>query len=348
MTGSNQEQGSGKNSLNIQVGRDFIVGVSTGEARQIADDVFKVNFLQLQGEARIIGQERVKELIEEFFIKFKKEDPALLGVFKDPNMQYALFTAQRDYALSGNEDLRALLVNILIDRTKMNDHNLKKIVLNEAIQVASKLTSKQLDAITLRFLITYCLNAGINSVNSFNQYLKSHLIPFCSDLTFENSDYQHIDYLRCGSIGVITKNMHSFLINNYAGVLSVGFNDEVVNSLALTEQQYQKLVIPCFRNEKKLQICALNDSALDYMANQCELDKEKSAQVKKMQKEHLLTKEDLVQQLFLISPRLSQLSEIWDNTSLGTLQLTTVGIALAHAHIKKILNIELDLGDWIK
>lgn len=53
MEKNNQDQRSGDNSTNVQAGGNVtIVGVTYNEVRQIAADVFKANFLTLQGSPK--------------------------------------------------------------------------------------------------------------------------------------------------------------------------------------------------------------------------------------------------------------------------------------------------------
>lgn len=49
-----------------------------------------------------------------------------------------------------------------------------------------------------------------------------------------------------------------------------------------------------------------------------------------------------------IDPLLNDLIYTWKSTGLGRLQLTTVGIVLARANIKKIVGSDLELSIWIK
>lgn len=51
-----------------------------------------------------------------------------------------LFSAQKEHARIGDEDLGDLLVQLLVDRTKVRDRNLVQIALNESLEVAPKLT----------------------------------------------------------------------------------------------------------------------------------------------------------------------------------------------------------------
>lgn len=263
-------------------------------------------------------------------------------------MQYALFTAQRDYARSGKKDLKMLLVDILVERAKVGSNELKKIVLNEALQVAPKLTTQQLNALSIRFLILYSINNSINSLETFNDYLKKQLSPFCKELAKENSDYQHIEYASCGTVTILQGHIYDAFKRNYSGILSNGFNEEAITPLLLSPQQRKKLITLCLRDNTKFQVSAINDESINSAAKECGLDENKIVQLKDLQNAHLLTKEALEKEMSNLDPKFSELFHTWNNSGLGNLQLTTVGIALAHANIKKTIGIDLDLGIWIK
>lgn len=61
-----------------------------------------------------------------------------------------------------------------------------------------------------------------------------------------------------------------------------------------------------------------------------------------------MSADEIKDELVQIDPQFQNLIDIWKNTGLGRLQLTSVGIALAHANIKNIIGVELDLGIWIR
>lgn len=349
MVKNNQDQCAGDNSTNIQAGGDvIIVGLTYNDVRQIADDVFKANFLMLQGEARSIAQQRAEELITSFLVELQKEKDIEMDAAKDPDMQYVLFTAQRDYARSGNKDLEMLLVDILVQRVKIGNDELKKIVLNEAIQIAPKLTIKQLNAISVRFLVASSMQNGIVNIETWNSYLKNHLAPFCAELAKENSDYQHIEYTSCGSVSIMQSNILDMLKKSYSGVLSRGFDSDDIKLLSLTPEQNNKIFRSCLRNDKKMQISAINDAAITTMAKGLGLTDVKILELINLQNKHLLSNEEIEQILLNADPKFSELLNVWNNSGLGRLQLTTVGIALAHANIKKTICTNLDLGEWIK
>lgn len=347
MDKNNQDQRSGNHSTNIQAGGNVtVVGISYEDAKQIALDVFKTNFLSLQGEAQKIALQRAEELVLAFLEKLQKEKVSL-DAAKDPDMQYILFSAQRDYARSGKDNLQMLLVDILVERAKTGDE-LKKIVLNEAIQVAPKLTLKQLNAISIRFLIAESRSLRINNIESFQTYLKSTLIPFCSELAKERSDYKHIEYAGCGTVGLLSSDIYAYLKGNYSGVLSVGFDETSITPLALSTSQRNKLIIPCLRDKSKFQIAAINEESIGVAAQELNLNQNQITQIKDLHNKHLLSNEEIEKSLISLDSKFSKLIRTWNSSGLGRLELTTVGIALAHANIKKAIGIDHDLGVWIK
>src|SRR4026209_709950 len=115
--GNEQSQTSGDNSVNIQ-GEDVTLnlGVNYSEARQIALDVFDANFYKLSQAAAEMAKQRAREIIDDFLSKLAERNPVASENTKDPDVQYAIFTAQREYARSGDKDLSDILVDILVDR----------------------------------------------------------------------------------------------------------------------------------------------------------------------------------------------------------------------------------------
>jgi len=93
-----QKQGSGDNSTNLQ-GKEIVInqGISYSDAKEIALDVFKGNFLQLKEEAAIIAQNRAEEITEDFLNHLNDRNPEAIKEFEQPAMQDALFTAQKEY-----------------------------------------------------------------------------------------------------------------------------------------------------------------------------------------------------------------------------------------------------------
>ncbi|HHF7349728.1 TPA: LPO_1073/Vpar_1526 family protein [Legionella feeleii] len=348
-----QSQVAGDNSTNAQAGRDInILGVTVTEARQIAQDVFDANFLKLSGEASSIAITRAKELINDFLVRCREESVTakadMIEFAKDPDFQYVLFTAQKDYARSGRKELKDMLVDILVKRADSKGSDLRKIVLNEAIEVAPKVTQSQLNIISLSFLLLHSINQGVNNIETFNNYLKEQILPFCDNLTEHNSDYQHISYTRCGTTSAFGASLYDSVRRQYCGVLNTGFDSTAIAQLNLSTEQKSKVIITCLRNPSKLQVNAINSERLAILVHEINLSTDQHNTLKGLLENNVINEESFNSELLSLSPNLGMLIDAWKKTPLNSLQLTSVGIALAQANIKKTISEDLDLSIWIR
>ncbi len=350
----NQSQTSGNSSNNLQAGGNITIGASYTEIKQIAQDIFNTNFLILRGEAKSIAENRANEIVDDFLSKYHDKiastsnETDMLDAAKDPDFQYALFATQRDYARSGKKELKEMLVDILMQRAECKDNELRKIVLNEAIEVAPKVTQRQLNIISLSFLLMHSINHGVINIETFNNYFKEQILPFCGDLTEHNSDYQHISYARCGTTSQFGTSLFDAVKRQYCGVLTTGFDEPAIAQLNLNTEQRNKSIITCLRNSSKLQVNAINLDRLDKLAHEINLSTDQLNALKGLLENNVINQESFNSELLSLSPNFGILIDAWQKTPLKSLQLTSVGIALAQANIKKTINKDLDLSIWIK
>ena len=344
---TDQAQKSGDNSVNIMVGSVTQTGLSYTDAKALFFDLFKANFPALQQTAKEVAEERAGELIGKYVDKLAQEHPQGLAAAKDPDMQYAILSAQRAYARNGKKELGDLLVDILVERTKRNSEELKRIVLNESIEVAHKLTEAQINAMTVCFICGYTINRGVGNIVMFYDYLKTYIKPFCVGLTRNRSDYQHLVYAGCGTISIGSKDLHDIMTGTYQAAFVKGFDKVEISSLGLTQDQESKLLIPCFRDPNKFQINAINEQAFDEAAKAVSLTDDQKNRLKSTNR-RLLSKTEFLTELGGIDPVLSDMFDCWDHSDLKSLDLTSVGIAISIANIKKTTGITYRLDTWIK
>ena len=81
--------------------------------RSVALDVFRANFLELQGVAADVASERAVAITESFLAQLQARAPEYVQSAADPDMQRAIFSAQREFACSGEQDLEEALVDLL-------------------------------------------------------------------------------------------------------------------------------------------------------------------------------------------------------------------------------------------
>ena len=198
-------QKSGKNLIDhsVSIQSQSIVlrqGISYAEARTIAIDVYKDNFLRLRNDAAKLAIQRAEELTDSFLSELHRRKPEAISSMSDPGMQTTLFAAQKEYARTGDQDLEQLLVDLLVDRATQEQQSIERIVLDGSINVAPKLTVVHLDSLSVVLLLTRTKQESIQTPSKFKNYLQDTLLPFIDNLSGEMSCYEHLEYAGCGSI----------------------------------------------------------------------------------------------------------------------------------------------------
>jgi hypothetical protein len=351
MNGQVQKQESGDSSTNLQ-GQTINItqGISYSDAKEIALDVFKTNFPKLSDEAAEKVFSRVEEFTVNFLEKLIHKGKLLINNLNDPGIQVSLLEAQKGYAKTGDKDLEDLLIDILVERTSITERNIDQIVLEESLQIASKLTAENMDALTINFLVLQTRKQNMTSLDNLKKYFEIEILPFLLTLSSDSSCYEHIEYSGCGSIMIIgTRNsIESIFKKNYKGLFCKGFDNENFIKEIGDLSEYNSLIIQSLHHPEKLQINALDESTLNELANKLGLSKEKHTKLVTFFNQNLMEDSDVKELIKRLVPGTDILFELWDNSKLSKLTLTTVGISIAQANFRRRTGIKLDLSTWIK
>ena len=221
-----QTQKAGDESVNVQAESITInTGLSVSDAREIAIGVFRENFLELRDEAADVAFERARVFTDDLVEKLAAE-PGLLDAARDPDYQYGLFTAQREYARTGDDDLGATLTDLLVRRAGHNERTLLQVALNEAIPTVGKLTSDQFSILSVLFLVRYTHWGAIVDFAALASMLDESIGPFIDDLPPTLASLQHLEYAGCGSIGIGEIRIEEAFSKAYPGTFSKGLTVE--------------------------------------------------------------------------------------------------------------------------
>lgn len=343
-----QTQKSGDNSTNIQANK-YIVhkGVPYSEVKEIALDVFKANFYELAGRASDVARERAEQITDEFLQKLKRENPQGFTESEDPDFQLALFTVQKEYARHGDKELGDLLVDLLVDRSKHDQRNIMQIVLNESLSVAPKLTEDQLAALTVIFVFRYTQNSQVGNDQSLGEYFDQHIGPFVKRLSKNSPCYQHLQYTGCGSIGIGSIALEKIIGGTYQGLFLKGFEQSEIKSRAIACGLDGRIFIPCINNTDKLQIKAINKDTLGKYLTTLSIPHDDTTKMALLFDVNKMSKVEVRQKCVSIRPYMSEVFDVWNASAMKNFSLTSVGISIGHANLKKIIGEFSDLSIWI-
>lgn len=343
------KQEGGDNSTNLQ-GQTIVInnGITYEDAKGIALDVFKSNYLELSTKAADTAKQRAEELVDDFLQQIATRKPEAINTMEDPGMQYAIFSAQKEYAKTGDKNLSDMLVDILVDRASIPERNLKQIVLDESLQIAPKLTISQIDTITLIFILKYTQNNGINNLPALNSYLLQYLYPFIHTLSKENSLYQHIEYTGCGTVSLGESKIETLFLNKYKGLFVKGFTIEELKISIDDYERYSEIFTTCLHDNSRLQINAMSEEVLEENLRGNNIDENKRAKFKSLFNQYLMSQDEVKNYLEKQVDFMNKLFDFWDNSSMKNLTLTSVGIAIATANLRRKTGISVNLDIWIK
>lgn len=224
----------GNNSNNnTQVSGDMTTyncGISYQDAKEIAKDVFDKNFPQLIGEAQKIVEEKIEKFNNEILKEVKESEKKFhLENFKSPDFLYILYKAQEAYVRSDDDNFENIIKKSILERGKLIENSLKKIILNEAIMTINRLTKTQLEALGLIFQIKRTVKSSLNfdkkhlKRNDLGQYLEMENKDYVEIILpkynlelikrFTHLDAEHLIYSNCCSGNAIFDFFKNFKIS---------------------------------------------------------------------------------------------------------------------------------------
>lgn len=344
---SKQVQKSGNSSVNIQAGQ-ITVGVNYEDAKAIFLDLFKSNFHQLSDIAKDTAQKRAEEITSEFLDELIKKNPEGLNSTREPDFQYALFTVQKEYAKSGDKDLGSILVDILVDRSKEVNRNLMQIVLNESLQTASKLTNDQYAALSVMFVLKYTRYSRMLNFKEFSDYIDRMLSPFVPELVKEAACYQHLEYAGCGTIRFALPGLSAILLKNYPLLFVKPFSKEELADLFSQEPSLSTMITPSRNDNDQVEPYITDEAIIREISRQSNIEDSTIDDFIASMRKHAMNAQEAKDYAIKAHPCMTILYDVWENSHVKDMALTSVGIAIANANIRRVLGNQLDLSIWIK
>lgn len=344
---SNQGQHADGQSLALQAGRDVNIGLSYSDVKEIALDVYRANFYQLSGLAKQEAASRAEEITREFLDKLERENPDGFRQANDPGFQYALYTAQKEHARSGNKDLSALLVDLLVDRTKHQSRDFVQIVLDESLSTAPKLTNSQLASLAAVFFLRYTENNLLGTHESFCLNLDRFLAPLVASITKSVASFQHLEFSGCGAIAVTEISLEGVFSDRYKGLFMKGFEAGAIEDQGVTLGNDPRVFIPCLNDQSKLQVKALNREGLDSYLKQLGVSAEDITRISALFDLNTMSHDEVREKCVALRSYMAEVFDFWRDSPAKNFTLTSVGIAIAHANIKRFAGEFADLSIWI-
>lgn len=322
-------------------------GITYFEAKELFNDLFELNFYKLKGGAHTLAQERGNEVTEKFLQQLQTENPEGLQQSENPDFQDALFTVQKEYAKAGDKDLGELLVDLLVDRTKQKDRNIMQIVLNESLHTAPKLTNDQITVLAIVFFHRKAKCIGMGNHERLHQYLAKYIQFFADKIVANESCFQHLVFTGCGTISMGQITLEDIFKKVYPGLFNKGIVSTRIDDMAMTTEDKNIFFTQCLNDPTKYQVNAIDMEILESKFTANPVTAENHSKIIALFHEGLMESAEVKARVLEFSPFMEPVFVSWSASAMKNFELTSVGMAIGHANIKRLAGEFSDLSIWI-
>lgn len=344
------EQESGDNSKNIQVAGNITIGISASESRQIAIDVFNANFYEFSEKAAKKALERAEEITDDFIEKFYTKTPHLEPKLQEPSVQSTMYNAQKEFAKTGDTNLKEQLIDLLIQRIDSEERSLKQIVLDEAISIIPKLTQDQINILSLVFSAVYCNHQDIVNLPSLINHINNRLIKFYPIGKTSYSFFTHLQFTGCCTMlsgGSSYKPFDEIFKRKYKGFFIKGFTDKELNDeFGEDKDKIKPLLIRCIQNPIAFQFNPLNDEVFKSQIKRDNLGNIGNRAMS-FQNKYLMTNQEINNFLDSKNSNFKSFIADWKENDFKTIRPTSVGFAIGILNYNRITGLNIPLESFI-
>ena len=335
----------------LQANRDINIGLGPDELKQIIE-ALTAQLPAFAAIAREIVDARMKDFEDRILRRFVDESISRAEAFKEPDFQYVVWKAQQAYARSGDEDTLDMLVNLIARRSIETDRNRLMPSLNSAVEKSTTLTHNEFAALSLVYYISHTTNLSIKTFCQMIDDLQHVAAPLITDISEEKTSYTYLQSLGCVSISFGFHKLHGAMVAKYPDVLTRGFELKQLHDLLNPEEQdlanRSDLLIPHASQSGRMRISISHKVQFMRSAEEQGISGNISSKMWELFNECMLTEDEIRENIRPKFPQIDDLFRVWSTTPLQQLDLTSVGMAIAHANLVRLVNVNADLSLWIK
>lgn len=346
-----QDQNVGDGATAAQAGRDIVInhGMSLTQMAEVMREVRNITE-SFTEEAMTKVNARVDDFEETVLRQFSDATKTNAQAFSDPDFQLMLGDAQKSYARSGDKAVKDTLADIIARRSLVESASREALTLNDAAARAPKLTKAEFATLSLCYLLRYTRRHDIDSVAALAAYLTQNIIPFAYDVSRENASFWHLGAQSCATVELGEVDLRNGLVRNYGGVLGLGITLENARSYVPDAKAdlVPKIIQPCLRSDDMVQPAAINAEVFAQHFRNTGFEQSELENFWNVYSNSIPQGDAFWDMLEQDAPGVKLVADLWQNTPLKSLQLNSVGIAIAHANAVRVTGFEAPLSIWIR
>ncbi len=133
----------------------------------------------------------------------------------------------------------------------------------------------------------------------------------------------------------------------YQGQFLKGFEEKEIADRGISIGLDPRFFISCLNDQSKLQVRANSKELLDKAFEEHAISAEDRAKISALFDVGKMNESEIKDKCIEIRPYMSGLFETWSGSAMKNFTLTSVGIAIGHANIKRLVGEFANLSIWI-
>lgn len=178
-------------------------------------------------------------------------------------------------------------------------------------------------------------------------FFDGNVAPFAPKLVKNLACYQHLEFSSCGAVGLREVKLETILVQNYQGQFFKGFEAKEIAERGITIGLDPKYFIACFNDSSKIQVRANNKERLDESLIEDAITQTDRDNIIALFDLNKMDVTEIKDTCIKIRPYMAGVFDTWSDSNMNNFTLTSVGIAIGHANIKRLVGEFANLSMWI-
>lgn len=337
-----QEIANVNNSLVQQANGDINnYGLGYNDVKEICRDVLRQELAIVTKEATNTLNQEISAFENQFVDRLEKlENPQVMDKLRNPKLQFVLHDTMKEYAKTDDIDTKEELVDLMIERLKVEEHTTEQYLIDQSIKIIPSLSLYQayfLGALTLRKVI----NQGYSFIVDSNLGKRALLYEYLDEIS--NLDIHYLKLTNCCSDMSGTKyyvSMHDLMKPEY----------DLLFRHYITEEEYDNFIrshnnVPSVKGQQIIyKKGGTNEVYLLYSSKQYfiqELNKENKMDFLPLFEELInlftpFTNDEISQHLISLNSNWQKAFDCLNKEEVTHIDLTPVGTYIGRRIVKKV------------
>ncbi len=327
------------------------IGMTDTEVRALVDKLVKSKLALYQQDAAEETLRRKMVIIDQLIERLKQLDSALRQRFQEPAIQFAVSETTTEYIRSGKEELSDDLIDLMIERLKVEEHSTQQAIIDDARHILPKLSNS---AVAILAMLAFVKIILIRQRSQFIDCLRK-LSPLLSQLEDLHSlDIAYLEQARCG-------HSQPAITYNQSFVASMKRTYDVFFTHPITADTYNRVlaenhlntVVDIHAHVATMSLFAFKGELLQYNLS----TKADDRSIKGPFKDHVIAcynalrphfkpyTDNEIRQFFLdIDPNWQAAFNLFERSDIRTLLLDPVGVYIGTRKLTHLLGEDVPLG----